>query len=168
LNDLEINSTGNIFVASGKGIYVGTNDGVSWAEENSGLVQNSYLTNLIFDDAGFLYGTTYYYGIFKSVHSTLTSVGNSNDIVLNYTLGQNYPNPFNPSTTISFSISKSEDVKITVYDIAGKEIEVLLNESKLSGNYEINFNAKHLSSGIYFYKIQAGKFTQTKRMLLIK
>jgi hypothetical protein len=85
-----------------------------------------------------------------------------------YSLEQNYPNPFNPSTKIKYTIPRAGDVKITVYDILGKEVAVLVNEYKNPGIYSIDFNASALSSGVYFYKIRAGDFTDTKKMLLIK
>jgi len=83
-------------------------------------------------------------------------------------LSQNFPNPFNPSTKISFSISKASFVKIKVYDILGEEVTLLVNEEKSPGNYEINFYAENLSSGVYFYKMQAATFSQVKKMILMK
>lgn len=95
---------------------------------------------------------------------------------IEFTLSQNYPNPFNPTTKIHYSIpsvtrslSKGDAyVKLKVYDNLGNEIATLVNEEKPAGTYEVEFNASQLSSGIYFYKIQAGNFTQTKKMLLLK
>ncbi len=83
-------------------------------------------------------------------------------------LFQNYPNPFNPVTTISYSIPNSGKVEIKVYDIAGREIIVLVNEIKEAGRYEIRFYGNNLASGVYFYKIESGNFTQTMKMLLVK
>lgn len=85
-----------------------------------------------------------------------------------YSLEQNYPNPFNPSTTIKFTIPEEGIVTLKVYDILGKEVSVLLNEVKQKGNYEINFNASGLSSGVYFYKLESGNFKNTKKMFLMK
>lgn len=81
---------------------------------------------------------------------------------------QNFPNPFNPNTTISFSIAKSDNVKLVVSDVLGKEVAVLVNEFKSAGRYDINFDASALSSGIYFYTLTSGNFTETKKMFLIK
>jgi probable HAF family extracellular repeat protein len=86
----------------------------------------------------------------------------------NFTLNQNYPNPFNPSTTIRYSIPEFSFASIKVYDVLGKEIATLVNEEKPAGSYEINFDAIGLSSGIYFYKLQAGSFVETKKMILIR
>ncbi len=87
---------------------------------------------------------------------------------LEFSLKQNYPNPFNPSTTISYSIASASDVNITVYNIIGKAITELVNSRQQAGTYNINFNAKDLSSGIYFAKISAGNFSKTIKMNLIK
>lgn len=99
---------------------------------------------------------------------TFVSVSNSPVIVQGFELKQNYPNPFNPSTTINFSIPKSGFVKLAIFDLLGKEVVSLVNETRSAGNYEINFNASSLSSGIYIYKITSGEFTASKQMILIK
>lgn len=88
--------------------------------------------------------------------------------VSEYTLSQNYPNPFNPSTSIAYSVPSNEFVSLKVYDILGKEVAVLVNEEKSAGNYEVNFNAENLSSGIYFYVITSSNFSKTNKMILLK
>ncbi|MFZ4591824.1 MAG: M1 family aminopeptidase [Ignavibacteria bacterium] len=85
-----------------------------------------------------------------------------------FELKQNYPNPFNPVTNIEYDIPKNSNVKITVFDLAGKEVSVVVNEFKQAGRYSSSFNAMNLASGVYFYKIQAGDFTAVKKMTLIK
>lgn len=85
----------------------------------------------------------------------------------NFSLSQNYPNPFNPSTTIEYSIPQAGLVTIQVYDILGREVATLVNEEKQRGSYSVNFNASNLSSGIYFYRLQASSFIETKKMILI-
>ncbi len=90
---------------------------------------------------------------------------------LTYSLSQNYPNPFNPSTVISYSIAKESFVSIKVYDLLGREVATLINSKKQPGNYQVEFDSrdyKNLSSSMYFYRIQAGDFTDVKRMMLIK
>ena len=86
----------------------------------------------------------------------------------NFELSQNYPNPFNPSTTIRYSIPELSNVELKVYDILGSEVASLVNEEKDSGVYTVSFDASNLSSGIYLYRLQAGSFIQTKKMILIK
>jgi len=85
-----------------------------------------------------------------------------------YSLAQNYPNPFNPVTSIKYQIPKNTFVTIKIYDILGKEVRTLVNEVKSAGNYSVMFDASSLSSGVYFYKISAGEFSDVKRMVLIK
>ena len=85
-----------------------------------------------------------------------------------YNLAQNYPNPFNPVTTIKYSIPTSEFVTVKVYDVLGNQIETLVDEYKLGGSYEVNFDASNLSSGVYFYKIQAGEYINVKKMILLR
>ncbi len=81
---------------------------------------------------------------------------------------QNFPNPFNPSTTIYYSIPELSFVTLKVYDVLGNEIVTLVNEEKSIGTHTIEFDATALPSGIYFYRIQAGSFVETKKMVLMK
>jgi Secretion system C-terminal sorting domain len=97
-----------------------------------------------------------------------TSVEEDNVIPAEFVLYQNYPNPFNPSTKITFVIPKSSLVNLKVYDILGKEVATLINEEKHSGTYEVEFSAANLPSGVYFYKLQAGGFVETKKMVLLR
>ncbi len=85
-----------------------------------------------------------------------------------FTLGQNYPNPFNPATVIPFSISKQTFVTLKIFDILGREVSLLINENKSSGEYAVAFDAERLPSGVYYYSIKAGEFTQTRKMILLK
>jgi len=92
----------------------------------------------------------------------------NNNEIKEYKLSQNYPNPFNPTTKINFAIPKSGFVTLKIYDILGREIKTLVNEIKQAGNYTVDFNASEFSSGVYFYRLEAGAFSETKRMLMIK
>jgi hypothetical protein len=85
-----------------------------------------------------------------------------------YKLEQNYPNPFNPTTIITYSIPTNSDVRLTVYDILGRVVKVLVNEKKGPGVYTASLNGGQLASGVYFYRLVAGSFVQTKKMLLLK
>lgn len=92
----------------------------------------------------------------------------SNEVPREFALSQNYPNPFNPQTNIEFRIARRSMVKLVVFDMLGKEIETIVNGSLSPGTYKVNWDAAKLTSGIYFYRLQAGDFTQTKKMMLIK
>ena len=85
-----------------------------------------------------------------------------------FSLSQNYPNPFNPTSTIRYDIPKISFVQISVYDVLGNKIKILVDEEKSPGHYEIVFDAKELSSGIYFYEIQTGEYLQSKKMIIMK
>ena len=87
---------------------------------------------------------------------------------LSYSLSQNYPNPFNPTTSIEYSVARNEYVSLKVYDILGNEISTLVNEVKSPGSYKVNFNGSNLSSGIYFYKFNAGNYSSINKMILLK
>lgn len=98
----------------------------------------------------------------------LTAVEGEEELPLQYKLEQNYPNPFNPSTLIKFAVPERSKVLIKIYNITGEEIETLVNEEKDRGWYEIKFNKAGLSSGIYIYRMQAGSYVSTKKMMLVK
>ena len=89
-------------------------------------------------------------------------------VPLEFALDQNYPNPFNPSTTISYSIPVKSRVTLKIFNALGKEIITLVNEEKSEGNYDVKFDASGIPSGIYFYKLNAGEFSSTKKMILLK
>jgi hypothetical protein len=86
----------------------------------------------------------------------------------NYSLEQNYPNPFNPSTTIEFSIPKSEIVSLKVFNVLGKEVATLINGQVETGKHKIEYDATGLNSGVYFYKIESENYTETRKMILLK
>ena len=85
-----------------------------------------------------------------------------------FSLMQNYPNPFNPETNIEFTIPQRTHVKLTIYDNLGREVYALVNDELPAGKYRTDFNAFSLSSGIYYYKLVTGNFTDTKKMILVK
>ncbi|MFC2093343.1 T9SS type A sorting domain-containing protein [Bacteroidota bacterium] len=93
---------------------------------------------------------------------------NGNNVPTEYALSQNYPNPFNPTTNIKFDLPKQGFVSLKVYDVVGKEVAILVNEVKSPGSYNVDFNGTELSSGVYFYRLEADNFVDVKRMVLIK
>lgn len=112
-------------------------------------------------------GTNYDYATIK--YSQSVGVNQLNSIIPDkFILSQNYPNPFNPSTNINFSIPQNSFVKISVFDIRGKSISMLVNENLTVGTYKVDFDGSHYPSGVYFYSLETEKFTETKRMILIK
>ena len=105
----------------------------------------------------------------QSLDALVTSVNHStSELPELFVLTQNYPNPFNPSTSIQYTVSSRQFVRLKVYDVLGNEVATLVNEEKAAGTYAVEFNAKDLPSGIYFYRLQAGSFVETKKMILMK
>lgn len=104
----------------------------------------------------------------KAVQISSASGISNNSTVTEYNLYQNFPNPFNPSTSIKFDIAKSGYVSLNVYDMSGKEIRTLVNGYRQGGNYEVNFNAEGLSSGIYYCRLQTADYSSIIKMTLLK
>ena len=104
----------------------------------------------------------------RPLSEMITGVKSKSELPKDFILYQNYPNPFNPVTSIEYRVASTEYVTLKVYDILGREIVTLVNEEKPAGTYEVKWNAEGLSSGIYFYKLQAADFVQTKKMILLK
>jgi photosystem II stability/assembly factor-like uncharacterized protein len=145
-----------------------TNGGSTWINQFSSTGNNPqsiFFTNL---NTGYVVG--WEGTILKTIDGGgTTSVSEKdNNLPRGFQLSQNYPNPFNPITTISYQLPFSGPVTIKVYDLLGREVATLLNEEKSAGSYEVNFNASGISSGIYFYKLQADSFSETKKLILLK
>ena len=94
--------------------------------------------------------------------------GETDQLPDKFALEQNYPNPFNPSTTIKYSIPNQTNVTIKVFDVLGCEVTTLVNEEKPAGTYEVTYDASGFSSGVYFYKLKAGNYVETKEMILLR
>ncbi len=128
------------------------------------IFSKSDISHSWFDKGGVAY-------TFYNSDSNTVSVENPYELastVNDFKLYQNYPNPFNPVTSIKFSINNKQFVSLKVYDVLGNEVAVLLSEDLNSGNYIIDYNAGYLSSGVYLYKLQAGSYTETRKMILMK
>ncbi|HQJ45705.1 MAG TPA: T9SS type A sorting domain-containing protein [Ignavibacteriaceae bacterium] len=105
---------------------------------------------------------------FDGTFSYSNEVGVDYKVPVSYSLEQNFPNPFNPETEISFSLAKSDNVTLKVYNILGSEVATLVNEFLEAGKHTIKFNASDLTSGVYLYTIKSGNFTATRKMILMK
>ena len=106
--------------------------------------------------------------IIKYVQAPIGIQQNGNELPKDFELGQNYPNPFNPNTQIDFSIPKSSLVTIKIFDVLGKEVAEVVKKDLTAGSYTFDFNASSLTSGVYFYQLTAGEFTDTKKLVLVK
>ena len=107
-------------------------------------------------------------GIYSANQTAVGVESETSNIPVSYALNQNYPNPFNPSTKINFTLPTQNNVKLTVYDITGKEVKELINGEFSAGDHTVDFNAANLASGAYIYRIQAGNFVESKKMVLLK
>ena len=160
----------NVYIGNDLGVYVTTNSGASWNEFRFGMPYSIVFDLSIVNANRKLRATTHGNGIWQRslYQNPLGITGNGNEIPKEFKLEQNYPNPFNPSTKINYSVPKSGFVTLIIYDMLGKEVSTLVNEGKNPGSYTIVFNGNNLSSGIYFYRLSSGKFTDTRKLVLIK
>ncbi|MCB0722799.1 MAG: T9SS type A sorting domain-containing protein [Ignavibacteriae bacterium] len=146
------------------GIFKTTDGAVSFTQQSTSSTYSLFFVDSLHGwaagDLGIIYRTT---------TGGVTNINQVNNTVpKTFRLYQNYPNPFNPSTNIRFGIANSSNVKISIYDVTGKLIEVLVNQKLSAGTYEIQWNADGFASGVYFYSLEAEGFNQTRKMLLIK
>jgi hypothetical protein len=186
IRSIVINELNHIFLGTfDYGVFMATDFGASWSHINYGL-GNWAVNSLSIDKNGYLYASTNS-GIYKSISST-TSVIDNFDSPNKFSLFQNYPNPFNPTTTIRFFIpfvetgsersfghALSLHTTLKIFDLLGREIATLVNETKFPGTYEISFDATKLfpkgsilTSGVYYYQLRSGDFAETKKMVLIR
>jgi len=164
---LAINSSGHIFAGTDSGVVISTNNGNSGTRINSGLtVLRVY--SIAIDSAGYAFAGTAGGGIFRSAQPTTLVRHSGNGVPTSYMLHQNYPNPFNPSTIISYDIPKRSHVKLVIYDILGRQVEELVDSEKTPGRYQATFDASGLPSGVYYYRLEAGSFTETKKLILLR
>ena len=165
-------SGNNVFVLTNSGgISLSSDNGENWTLVNEGIVDSLIMT-LAVTDSFLLAGSGSEGGIWRRALSemiTVTSVEDPSGSILSaFDLNQNYPNPFNPMTKIKFTIPKSGKVKLAAYNLTGEEVALLFDGIKHVGSHTVEWNAANFSSGIYFYRLQAGDFTQTKKMVLLK
>lgn len=158
------------FQPNGQPLYDGTAN--SWRQEEIDITQyrnNSVKLRFYFrSDGGTNLDGWYVDDICIVGYDGSTGVTGNEETPFTYELRQNYPNPFNPSTTISYSIPRDQIVSLKVYDLLGREVSEIVNSLQKAGRYTVTFDGSKLSSGVYYYKIQAESFTETRRMVLVK
>lgn len=169
--------SGNNILAGtlGKGICISSNSGTSWLGINSGLNPDSVYNEIhvITFNSSYAFCAPEYFnnghGVYRRPLTELTGISRKDlNIPKIFSLSQNYPNPFNPSTIINYQLPKSSEVKLIIYDAIGREVNTLVDENQNAGSYQVEFDGSNFPSGVYFYKLQAGDYIQTKKMGLIK
>ncbi len=158
-----------LFVGSDVGAYVSFNTGQTWQFLGQGLPMVSVYDMKVHPTANYLVAGTHGRSMYKIDLAQVVGISSgSENIAADYNLGQNYPNPFNPTTNLEFTIPKSGFVSLKVYDVLGKEVKTLVNETRAAGIYKIKFDGNNLSSGLYFYRLESAEFVDIKRMILVK
>ena len=154
-----------IYAGTSRGVYYSANLGLSWTHSNEGM-PDAAISSLVICNSNLLAGTIYGGGgVWIRPLSQIVEV---NHLPTGFQLEQNYPNPFNLTSNINYSVTYESKITITIYDLLGRKIETLLDGSKQPGKYSVLFNAKGLSSGIYFYSLRSGGFQTTKKLVLLK
>jgi hypothetical protein len=159
-----------LYVGNDVGMYVSFNTGDSWEFFGEGLPIVTVGDIKIHPTANFLVAGTHGRSMYKINLDMVTGIETDNETTTlnSFVLEQNYPNPFNPSTNIRYKVGNQQFVVLKVYDVLGEEIATLVNEEKSAGTYEIMFDASVLTSGVYFYTLEAGSYIQTKKMILLR
>jgi photosystem II stability/assembly factor-like uncharacterized protein len=178
--DVVVNPTdaNYLYLGTEFGCYKTTNGGANWMKWNNGMpdaniiTEMGYIDSLSSSNKFFVVASSFGRGIWIrdiSGDDPMTGIENNNNKEpKRFVLEQNFPNPFNPTTNIKFNIPKASHVTLGVYDITGKLVEILVDKDMAASSYEIVWNANKYSSGVYFYRIDAGDFKDVKRMILVK
>jgi hypothetical protein len=150
------------------GVFLSTNNGTGWAAVNTELANRNVYALTPF--GGNLFAGTDGSGIWRRPLSDMVASVErlSADVPEQFIVYQNFPNPFNPSTTIRYGLPNRSHVSLTVYNTLGQSVSTLMNGEQESGYHEVQFNATNLSSGVYFYRMQAGSYVETRKLLLVR
>lgn len=165
---LAINST-NIFAGCYYGVFILNNNGTNWFPVNTGLAEKKVIRALTISGS-FLFAGTDDGTIWRRPLAEMVTAVDEHAVKMpiSFNLEQNYPNPFNPTTHFGFHIAKRGMVALKVYDMLGREVAVLASEMLPAGSYSRQWNAASFPSGIYFYRLQAGNYIATKKLILLK
>ena len=165
---LTSNSLGSLLAGNSSTVYISGDEGMHW-QEMEPLPDFVPVNCLAFDSLNYLYVGSWEKGLYKSVIPVITSLNENSKINPDeFMLYQNYPNPFNSVTKLKYSIAAPGMVQIKIFDLFGSEIKTLLNEYRQTGIYELEFNASNLPSGVYFYRMIIGRYSETKKLILLR
>ena len=158
----------NLFAGTDMGVFLSTNNGTNWTTIDSGLT-NTWVSAIVVSGSNLFVGTAGAGVWRRPLTEMITSVEHtSSQLPKNYYLHQNFPNPVNPTTTISFFLPVQSFVTLKVFDMLGKEVSTIVSDELQPGTYNRQWDATNIASGVYFYRLQAGTFTETKKLLLLK
>jgi photosystem II stability/assembly factor-like uncharacterized protein len=143
-------------------VFQTTNGGSTWQQVVFGSSVSSF--HFVTDSIGYAAGTR----VYRFARTWLVPVRQNQSVLPGFRLFQNYPNPFNPITSISYTLPKAGFTRLEVYNVNGRLIKTLIEKEQSAGYYKVNFDASGLTSGVYFYKLNAGRFSEVQKMLLIK
>jgi hypothetical protein len=158
----------NLFAGTSGGVFLSTNNGTSWTAVNSGLTNTDVLSLAI--SGTNLFAGTYGSSVWRRpLSQMITGIEEQHGEVPDHSvLQQNYPNPFNPSTTIRYVLPKQSFVTLAVYDLLGREVTTLINALEEPGYKSVEWNAGGVASGVYLYRLTAGDFMQTRKLLVLR
>ena len=160
----------NVFVGNDLGVYVTYDTGTTWEAHMEGLPDAVLAMDLVisYPDRK-IRVATHGSGVYQIPLPPIADVSADEPLLSrSFRLNQNYPNPFNPVTNISYSLPRSGEVSLLVYDLLGKEVARLVDKQQEAGYHKVTWDASNVSSGVYFYRLQSGGFTQTKKMVVLK
>lgn len=149
------------------GVFQSTDNGTSWSNASEGLPDTISVVSMFVASNDYVFLGTSYHGIYRSSQKT-TSVSMREGVAASFKLLQNYPNPFNPSTTIRFELPTQSFISLKVFDVLGREITTLVEGSHEAGIFSVKFDGSRLVSGVYCYRLQAGNYVETKKLVMLK
>ena len=170
VNLLYTNGT-NLYAGTNNSVYLSTNYGQSWIDISAGAPfdSNAAIISITIADSNLIVGTNGNGAWRFPLSQLVTGINDGyNQLPTGFSLNQNYPNPFNPSTIISYSLPLHSYVSLNVYDALGREVRTLVNEEQNAGIHKVTFNSGNLTSGVYYYRLAAGSFIDTKKLILLK
>ncbi len=167
VEDLVVHES-SIFAGTREGVLLSTDFGAIWGPVNDGL-ESRDVSNLLVSGSELFLGTVDPVGVWRAdISSLVVDVPEPEERPRSHVLAQNYPNPFNPTTRISFQLPVAEHVRLSVFDVLGREVAVLMDEMKSPGVYELQFDGTGLTSGVYLYRLQAGNTVLARKMALVR
>ena len=168
INCMAIDSVGALYIGTnGKGVFASTDHGTTWQQRSTGLA-DSVIHSIVFSSDHHLWCGTATQGVYRSTQTVTNVLADFDQHPIKLLLQQNYPNPFNPTTTIQFTLTRSSMVTLKVFDMLGRLVATLISRRYESGTHSVAWDAGDRSSGVYFYRLEAGDVVTVRRMLVLR